>query len=755
VGKSKFLWAASMALALLPATMAYAQGAPTQGDDTAGIEEVVVTAQFQRQNLQDTPISITAVTGETLAERGITTLDNVGKLAPNVNISTTSAVHGPAAAVYIRGIGQYDSNPAFEPGVGIYFDDVYHGALNGSFAELFDIERVEILRGPQGTLSGKNSIGGSVKIFTKKPSADGGGYAEVSHGTDNKIIVRGAMNMSVVPDKLFLRVSGMHKRQDGYVDLIDYGCAFPGSGVPIVNASVKNRGCKWGTLGGKDVSGAAAALRWLPVDGWDVTLSGDLIRDNSEVVALRQFKTLNARFVSPDPFTNYASFKDPASGEIYPNVSAVDNQGLSLNIDGELTKGLSTKSITSYRKMIADYSNDQDGSPLDNRLNYNHMIYSQFSQELRLSGKVGEAADWTIGGYYFDSKNNLANRVASGAFFNFNNNDFVDQTSKSAFAHLIVHPMADMNLTAGLRYTDDDKSYVFHQYAGSGTTPTAQDGRTAAYVGDNFDYRLGIDYRFSPELMVYGQYSTGYKGGGTNPRPIGLTQILPFNPESLGAYEIGLKSDLLDRTLRVNISAFLNNYKDIILIDTSACCGPPGGPGWAPFAILPKNAGSADIKGIEAEIVWEPIPRLQFAAAGGILDFKYTGLTGAIAGPAPGIAPFITPYTAEFTGNASVSYAIELGNGSQLTPRLDLTHQSKMFAEPSDSGNSYIAPITLLNAGLGWKSPDGDWQTNLNVNNLANKTYYTSAFDAFVFSSTVQHAMGREREWTLTVRRQF
>lgn len=734
-------------LAIMLSVPAYAQEAQDAGSD-----DIIVTAQFKEQNLQDTPIAITAVTGDTLDQRGITSIDNVGKISPNVNISTTSAVHGPAAAVYIRGIGQFDSNPAFEPGVGIYFDDVYHGTLNGSFADLFDIERVEVLRGPQGTLSGKNSIGGSVKIYTKKPSGDNSGYAEATYGTDNKMIVRGAMNLTVVPDQLFFRVSGMHKQQDGYVDLVDYGCAFPASGVPVVNVSAKNQGCKWGTLGGKNVTGVAAALRWLPSDGWDITLSGDLVRDNSEVVALRQIKVNDTRFISPDPFTNYSSFKDPVTGEVYPNVSAVDSQGLSLNIDGELAEGFSIKSITAYREMVADYSNDQDGSPLDTKLNYNHMKYDQFSQELRLSGVIGDMADWTIGGYYFESHNNLANRIASSASFDFNNNDFVDQTSKSAFAHVILHPVEDLNITGGIRYTDDKKTYLFHQYAGSGNTPTTQDGRTAAYVGDNWDFRLGADYRFSPEFMAYAQFSTGYKGGGTNPRPVNTTQILPFNPEKLQAYEIGFKSDLFDRTLRLNMSAFFNKYKDIILIDSSACCGTVSP---APFGIIPRNAGSAEIKGLEAEITWEPAENLVFTAGGGLLDFKYTSLTGLIGGPAPGVDPFITPYTAKFNGNASVSYGIEMPGGSMLTPRLDVTHQGKMYAESNNAANSLIKSFTLLNAGLTWDSADKDWRVSLNVNNLANRVYYTSAFDADVFSGTVQHAMGRKREWALTVRRNF
>ena len=728
------------------AVLAQESATEARNDDT-----IYVTAQFREQDLQDTPLAITAVTGDDLASRGITSLDNVGRLAPNVSISTTAAVHGPAAAVYIRGIGQFDSNPAFEPGVGLYFDDVYHGALNGSFVDLFDIDRIEILRGPQGTLSGKNSIGGSVKIFTRRPEGDNSGYVEASYGTDDFMMVRGAFDVAL-DDTLALRVSGMHKQQDGYVDLVDYGCAFPASGVPIVNVVTQGGGCQWGTLGGKNVSGLAAALRWRPTDAWDVQLSADIVRDNSEQGAMRQVLVRDPRFVSPDPYTNYSSFVDPFSREVYPNISAVDSEGISLNVQGDLSESLSITSITSYRNMLAEYSNDQDGSPLDNRLNYNRMAYDQFSQELRLSGVFGELVDWTVGGYYFDSTNNLANRIASGAAFNFNNDDTVEQTSKSVFAHAIVHLTDALNVTAGIRYTDDEKTYVFQQYAGNTTVPTAQNGRTAAYIGDNVDFRLGADYRFSPEFMIYGQFSTGYKGGGTNPRPVSLSQILPFNPETLDAYEVGFKSDLFDRTLRFNVSAFYNEYNDIILIDSAACCGTPPD---APFGIIPKNAGNAEIMGVEGEIFWEPVDRLILSAAGGLLDFKYTSLTGAIAGPRPGVSPFISPYTAEFTASASISYGIDMGNSGIVTPRFDMTHQSEMYSEANNAPTSLIEGYTLFNAALGWESSDGDWGASLNVRNLFDKEYYTSAFDSTPFSGTLQHNIARPREWRVTVRRNF
>ena len=761
------LCVATSAVALGCAGAAFAQETPQA--DNVGTDDIIVTAQFRAQNLQDTPLAITAVSGDTLEARGITSIDNVGKIAPNVNISTSSAVHGPAAAIYIRGIGQFDSNPAFEPGVGVYFDDVYHGTVNGSFVDLFDIERVEVLRGPQGTLSGKNSIGGSVKIYTKKPLGNNEGYLEAGYGTDNKILVRGAFDASLIKDQLFLRVSAMHQQQDGYVDLIDYACANPGSDVPPGPVTVKNKGCKTGTLGGKNVSGIAAALRWVPADGWDVTLRTDMVRDSSQVTGLQQVRSKDPRFISPSPFKNYSNFKDFETGEIYPNVSAVDSDGIALNIDGKLADNLSIQSITAYRNMRADYSNDQEGgNPFSNRLNYNHMRYHQFSQELRLSGTVGSLADWTVGGYYFDSYNNLANRIASSAagvldilnapafpLNNVNNNDRVDNSSKSVFGHLVVHATDSLNFIGGIRYTKDEKTYQFRQFRAWTDIPAPNNGLSAEFKGDHVDYRLGVDYRFNRDLMVYAQWSTGYKGGGTNPRPINPTQIVSFNPEFLDSYEVGFKSDLFDRTLRLNMAAFYSKYKDIILVDSQACCGnDPANPP-APFGIVPRNAGDATIKGLEAEINWEPVDRLIFTAGGGLLDFKYTSLTGLIGGPAPGVDPFITPYTAKFNANAGISYGIELSDGSILTPRVDMTHQGRMYSESNDAATSLIKAFTLFNAAIAWKSQDKNWTASLNVTNLGNKTYYTSAFDATAFNGDLQHAVARKRQVFFSIRRNF
>jgi len=202
-------------------------------EEVQTLDEIVVTAQFRQQNLQDTPLAITAVTAELMEARSQTNISEITNQAPSVTLKQQSAMFGPAIAAYIRGVGAADFNPALEPGVGIYVDDVYIATLTGSLLDLLDLDRVEILRGPQGTLAGRNSIGGSVKLFSQKPSADTSGSFQATYGSRNRVDLRGTANFALT-DNLFMRISGVDKKQEGYVERRDYGCAFPNNPYGIV-----------------------------------------------------------------------------------------------------------------------------------------------------------------------------------------------------------------------------------------------------------------------------------------------------------------------------------------------------------------------------------------------------------------------------------------------------------------------------------------------------------------------------------------
>src|SRR5262245_3309872 len=275
--------ASSFVVGAFTVSQAFAQAPPPADTttDTSQLQEVTVTAQFRAQNLQETPIAITAVTAAMLEQRNQTDIAQVAAQAPNVTLQPNGAAFGSSMVAFIRGVGQTDFNLALEPGVGIYVDDVYYATLTGSVLDLLDLDRVEILRGPQGTLAGKNSIGGAIKLFSQKPTGQGGGYLEATAGTLNRVDARGAGDFKL-SDTLFARVSFATKHHDGYVKRLDYACTHPGSNLPGNNVG---DGCELGRDGSQAFDAGRIALRWVPRDDLEVNIAGDVTNDQSGVQA--------------------------------------------------------------------------------------------------------------------------------------------------------------------------------------------------------------------------------------------------------------------------------------------------------------------------------------------------------------------------------------------------------------------------------------------------------------------------------------
>src|SRR5579862_5226471 len=253
--------------------------APTSG----GLEEVVVTARYREENLQQTPIAISAITAEDIEARGFTNSSDIAYAVPNASFRQAQAAFGNTETAYIRGVGQNDFNFAFDPGVAIYVDDVYYPTTMSSQFDLMDLERVEVLRGPQGTLFGRGAIGGAVSYVSKQPKGDNSGFTDVTVGQFGRVDIRAGYDFALVPDTVFVRVTAMSKKEDGYQKMIDFVCAFP-SESGTLPAETHNRlgGCQDGTLGGTDVQGARAQLRWLASETVDVGLAVDYQRDDSE-----------------------------------------------------------------------------------------------------------------------------------------------------------------------------------------------------------------------------------------------------------------------------------------------------------------------------------------------------------------------------------------------------------------------------------------------------------------------------------------
>jgi iron complex outermembrane receptor protein len=747
---------------------------PASGVREDGMQQVVVTAQFRSQKSQDTPLALSALSAETMEARGQTSITDITASVPSVTMTPAGSGSGASATASIRGVGQHDSNFAFEPGVGMYIDDVYYGVMFGSIFDLTDLDRVEVLRGPQGILAGKNSIGGAIKLFSSKPDGNGGGYAEVSVGSYRRLDTRAAADFSIIPNKLFARVSTVSKHRRGFMERLDYACATGAAASPQRNGP----SCKLGTEGGKDLAAGRFALRWLPRDGVENNLIFDAAEDNSEVQPTKLVKQgpwagTNNYLTGPESYTNYATYTGhpgtPGAFTI-PAVSTMGGWGVSNNLDVRLGAKLAFKSVTALRRSEGEFAHDLDASPADVLTAYSAVTHRQFSQEFRLSGATESGfLDWTVGTFYYDAEQTAGGRkdipgglavgggLAPGlTLTDFIDDDAIDSNSKSVFANLEFHPSKNLSISTGVRYTKESKNYLFTRrtdnlpfslaYPGMPGDLRPLNGLRGAYSGSKADYRVALDYRWSPQVMTYAQASTGFKGGGINPRPFLAEQAQPFDPETLKAFEVGIKSDLLQRRLRVNLSAYFNKYEDMQL--TSLAC--PAAP-----CARPMNAGNADVKGVELEVTAKPTRHFTIDASASAINFDYKYLSPAVA--TSGIKMgMIAAYTPKVKYSLGMQNVFILDDAGTLTPRIDWSHQSEMFTYPANSANNHIPGYGLLNARLSWRDLQGIWEVALSGTNLADKFYYLNKFDnANAPFFVVAGQPGRPREVALTIKRTF
>jgi iron complex outermembrane receptor protein len=759
---------------------AAAAAMPVVAQNVSGAEEVlsevVVTAQFREQRLQDTPLAITAISAELLEERSQTSVNEIAANAPSVVLKGQTGAYGPSLAANIRGVGQQTPNPAVEPGVGIYVDDVYYPTIAGSVLDLLDLERVEVLRGPQGTLAGKNSIGGAIKLYSKRPTGDGSGYVQVAYGSRDRVEARAATDFTIVDDKLFARVAAATKHQDGYIERRDFACDNPGTDVP--GFSVGN-GCKLGTEGGKRYTGIRTSLRWLASDNVEVNLIGDFTDDNSESgpvtlgYASSPGFTLNgvpydSRFIPRDPYVSYATYfmsatnvdGDPVAPLVGPDRNTVKGWGISGQVEWRLAGNLMLTSITAFRGMEAHWAIDIDVSPMSMGLGTYNLDSKSFTQELRLNGSIGSAVDYTVGAFYLDQdavNSARANLKFISPTYDLLTDDPIYGSTHGAFVHGVWHATEKLNVTAGVRYTEEEKTYEYNRYNPDGT-PSSVAGflhrQRGDYEGDKVDYRLGVDYHWLPDLMTYVNYATGFKGGGVNPSPIFIEQVRGFDPEELKSLEVGVKTQLFDRRLTLNLAVFDMDYKDIQL-NLLSCpqFSPPGQQACA----MPFNAGNADVRGAELETVFRPTDNLLIDAAWSYLDFEYTSINPLAGGPTrPGGPQFgMRPtYTPTKKGSIGAQYEIQLGSAGTLTPRIDWSYTGDMYANAVNTPRTRLDSYSLLNARLTWRSPTRAWEVAAEGTNLDSEFYFITKAD-LSGSGIIWQQPAPPRDWGITFKRRF
>ena len=509
------------------------------------LPEVTVTAQYIAQPLQTTPVSISAVTSQTLEQRGIVSLADLTTSVPSLTLKKAPAAFGSAVQAYIRGVGQYDSAFASEPGVGMYVDDEYYGTLFGSNLQLLDLDRVEVLRGPQGVLGGKNNIGGAIRLFTQKPKGDGSGYLQATYGSFNKINVKGAVDVSIIPDHLFARVTAMSRNQDGYMTVLDYACMNRSTSGSLPVRTLRPD-CKIGKMGGTNVQGGRIALRAIFSPQIEDNLSVDVIRDNSQTqantliatdpgtgswnpsgdvswfngnkvvsVPRNQFFTARSdgtlpttgpnaaeaqlianygipwdkRFIPANPYRQTYATYTTAQGNNYTEGAFVHSWSVNNIFDWDILDNVHFKNITGYRTYDAGNSADDDVSPVDWGLATSYPYNREFQEEARFTGNLFDGhLDWTVGGFYYHRLNRQSGPVILGAIVPalvFEQRDKYVTTNKSAYLNVIYHPTNNLDLFGGLRYTKEDKTFYFDH-----------SGQVPGYPGSGF-FRSTVDPQYS------------------------------------------------------------------------------------------------------------------------------------------------------------------------------------------------------------------------------------------------------------------
>ena len=759
--------------------------------------EIIVTAQFREQNLQDTPLAITAVSAAMLEARSQTDLSQVARQAPNVSLAPAGQSFGASMIASIRGVGQGDFNPAMEPGVGIYVDDVYYATLTGSVLDLLDLERVEVLRGPQGTLSGRNSIGGAIKLFSKRPTGDNSGYVAATYGSRNRLDIRASGDFGLA-EGVDVRLSGVSKRQKGYVERRDFGCDHPAGEDPAVNPANGiprilpiDSNCVFAREGEIDYSAVRGQLRLRPTSAIDINIIADYTYDDRAATpnVLVPIRSGDGGYISPNipyspvidplgtgialdsrflcgPYCNYSTFSNPGDAQFAPFETngrfMFEGWGLSGQLEWDLAPRLQLVSITAYRTYTSEFSNDTDLTPLAQHLGLSILDFEFFSQELRLNGSVGanDEVEYTLGGYYSDQESIYTARQEFrdsllGAFYQ---KDPVPAESKAVFGHVAWSPISDLTLSAGLRYTDESKTYTFLRLAPDGgphPVLSALSGARGEYQTERLDYRLNGQYRWSDNIMTYAQVSTGYKGGGINPRPFFAAQALPFGPEELTSYEAGIKTDWFDRAVRVNIAAFISKYKDIQLtMNDCPGLGVPARP-----CAQPANAGDADVTGFEVETTITPVDGLLIDASLSHLDFDYTRINPAAGGPGNPTGPQFgdtRPFTPSWKWSVGAQYTLDLGLSGSLTPRVDAAYQGDVYTGAANTELGRIDAYTLVNTRLTWRNLDEDLEISAEVTNLFDKYYFVTLGSTSTLSSQFYTGQpGRPREWAVSMKKKF
>ncbi|MEP7245251.1 MAG: TonB-dependent receptor [Gammaproteobacteria bacterium] len=780
-------------VASLATAPAFAQKA--QSSEEGGLQSVTVTARYTQEDLQTTPLAITAVSGADLEARQFDNVTDLGHTVPNLFITPGDANVGPTPTIAMRGVSAGDYSYAVEPAVGIYIDDVYHNTMFGSALDLNDLERVEVKRGPQGTLSGFANIAGTISLFSKAPKGNDTGYFSAKTGTFHDMEVKGAFDTTIAPD-LFMRISGQSKKQNGYVDQLDFKCGMAAQGTPELSGSFPTfdnsagqRGCKIGSFGGTDITAARAAFRWAPEGKLELNYviaysqekdeaAPEVLLDAHPSATDNQASAINAlllqkynikydnRFLPPNHYSAYTNFCRPVVSQLtpaLPEICGKNEQGqsefdTSLRADYDITDKIHLKAIAAYVYNTGNYYQNTDLSVTGMSQAYGTFNIKQKTGEVRLNGSMlNDRFNWVGGLFYLDSDDFV------GGYINYLRltetvTDSASAKDKSWFVHGEYKLTDKLGFSAGLRHSDVVKSYTFNR-------PELLILPPKEAKESHFDWLASLNYQWTDDLMVYGSVSTGSRPPGLNVHPATANQVTPFPGERLKSYESGIKTEFFEHKLRTNLTAFYSDYEVRNTGQGGFEClgGPFAGPPaqWQP---LSANCGSngfvfwnisvgkpATVKGLEFEMTAEPVRGLLMNLSGGYNKFesgvKTLGQPGFIF---PGNFP-----QPQKNASGGIQYAMNTGFGT-FTPRIDAFYTSVQTYGPAASLRppTWIVPAhTVANAQVTYTPNDSKWSMVASATNIADKYYCYNVFGGSGFELSCNTAP--PRMWFLSVKRDF
>lgn len=668
--------------------------------DAYVIEEIVVTAQKRAEPLSTIPLAVTAISGETLAETGAYGTSSIGSLSPNVNFTNETA--RDAVFITIRGVSGTDTRNEADPTTAFHIDGAYVPRLSGANAYFYDVDRVEVLRGPQGTLYGRNSTSGAVNVISRKPTGDFGGHVELLYGNYDRFLTTGAINVPLIDDGLAVRAAFITEDRDGYRN----------------NDPMR--------ANGDDANDWAGRIHLLA-------------KPTTSLNLLLTYETYRRKGVGG------VQGLLPFAGNPRPNASITDRTSFPLNTQGfrdnktdsfraQIDYDLDVATATyqySWRRERRDALNDLDGTAISNSTLAEKFSSRSQTHEFRLTSNGDQSFDWLVGGFYLDEKLdsifNIQIPTAIGAFSRLDF-DFIDRdqknTSLAVFGQGSYGLTDRLDFTVGVRYTRDDKdkpdsAQVIRRLNSVGPPPLQTIVQNQSADWSKVTWRTALDYSLSERTLLYASVSSGYKAGGFNR---GASQAI-YNPETVISYELGTKTRAFDDRLRLNLSAFYYDYKGLQLAQVES---QPGGV----IENITRNAASASVWGLEAEgeaILWRN-GRLTFAA--GYLSAEFDDF--------PNVLDDLTGSIEDISGNKLVNapsfsgtigfepVALKVGNGI-LTPRVQFHYESEAFLRIQNKEHDRRKGYTRTDVRLRYGDADSSWFGEAFIENVENNNVISSA----------------------------